>query len=49
MHKAKDLHVCHYEGAIIITPFLQMRSNLFLQVITMGTSIDPAKLGQIQV
>ena len=45
--KLRNLHVWHYEGAIIIIFFLQ-KNNLFLQVITMGTSIDPAKLGQIQ-
>lgn len=45
--KLRNLHVRHYEGAIIIIFFLQ-KNNLFLQVITMGTSIDPAKLGQIQ-
>ena len=45
--RKRNLHVCHYEGAIIIIPFLQMMNNLFLQVITTGTSIDPAKLGQI--
>ena len=46
--RLRNLHVWHYEGAIIIIPFLWMMNNLFLQVNTMGTSIDPAKLGQIR-